>query len=181
MKNLSNEQIMDYLDGALSPSEQAQVEAHLKEHTEDAALVREMQFALGAVKEWNLEEDLRVGENFWPALRDQLGPAPKRSLWGRMVTSLNRPAAPQANVPLARAPRWSLGAAVAAAAIGLGVLFLAPQNSQTPAVADLSPADEAFITQSLQQHEAYVESAPIAGDTDAAETGAEDDEDDSIR
>ena len=79
MNRLSNDQIMDYLDSALSPSEMARVEKHLKTNAEDAELVSELRFAMGAAKEWHQSEPLQVSENFWPKLRDNLGPAPRRS------------------------------------------------------------------------------------------------------
>ena len=170
MKRLSNEQIMDYLDGTLNATERAQIETHLKTNAEDAATVRELQFALSATSDLRDAEPLRVSENFWPRLRDNLGPAPKRSWW----SSLLKGAAPQA------APRakWGLGAAFAAIALALamGAMMLAPQNASTPAVAtDMTSADIAFAQQSVQKHEAYVTSQAVPGDTSARETGADED------
>ncbi|RYG58473.1 hypothetical protein EON80_27015, partial [bacterium] len=80
MTQLSNEQIMDYLDGTLSPSETARVEEHLKNNAEEAQMVNELRFAMGAAKEWHESEPLTVSDNFWPKLRDNLGPAPKRGV-----------------------------------------------------------------------------------------------------
>lgn len=179
MKRLTNEQIMDYLDGALSPEERAVVEAHLIAHPEDAECVRELQFALGAMKEWHHSDELRVSENFWPTLREQLGPAPQRSWWSRVSKSLNQRA--ESLVVSPRASRWSLGAAVAAAVVALGLLFFAPQNASTPVVADLTPADEAFITEMVQQHETFVQSQPMPGERASTPVEADEPEDDSIR
>ena len=169
MKRLSNEQIMDYLDGTLSAAERAQVEAHLRDHAEDAETVRELQFAMGAAKDWHNEDELRVSENFWPNLRDNLGPAPKRSWW----SSLLKGAAPAAAPAKAK---WGLGAAFAAIALALamGAMMLAPQNATNPAVAtDITTADEAFIKQSVQKHQEYVAKDATPGDTSAREVGAD--------
>ena len=171
MKRLSNEQIMDYLDGTSSAAERAQVESHLKNNAEDAATVRELQFAMGAAKEWHGADELRVSENFWPNLRDNLGPAPKRSWWSNLVKSA-RPA------PVAPRAKWGMGAAFAAIALALamGAMLFAPQNATNPAVAtEITSADKAFIQQSVQKHEAYVTSQAVPGDTSARETGADED------
>ena len=168
MKRLSNEQIMDYLDGTLSAAERTQIESHLASHAEDAATVSELQFAMNAVQEFHANDEMRVSENFWPNLRDNLGPCPKRSWW----SSLLKGAAPQA------APRakWGLGAAFAAIALALamGAMMMAPQNATTPAVA-ITRADEAFIQQSVQKHEAYVTSQAAPGDSSARDNGADED------
>ena len=171
MKRLSNEQIMDYLDGTLSASERAQVESHLASNAEDAATVRELQFAMTAAQSWHADDEMRVSQNFWPNLRDNLGPAPKRSWW----SSLLKGAAPQT----APQQKWGLGAAFAAVvlAIAMGAMMFAPQNATTPVVAhnDMTPADLAFVQQSAAKHEAYVTSQATPGDTSARETGADED------
>ena len=172
MKRLSNEQMMDYLDGTLSAAERAQVEAHLKGNAEDAETVRELQFAMSAAQDWHAADELRVGENFWPKLRDNLGPAPKRSWWSNLLKS----ASPTAVA--APKSKWSLGAAFAAIAlaIAMGAMLMAPQNATNPAVAgDISAADKMFIQQSVQKHEDYVASQSVPGDTSARETGADED------
>ena len=168
MKRLSNEQIMDYLDGTLSAAERAEVESHLNNSAEDAETVRELQFAMSATRDWHAADELRVSENFWPHLRDNLGPAPRRSWW----SSLLKGAAP--------APRakWGLGAAFAAIAlaIAMGAMMFSPQSAVTPTVAnDITSADQAFIQQSVQKHEAYVTSQAVPGDTSALDTGADED------
>ena len=169
MKRLSNEQIMDYLDGTLSAAERVQVEAHLRDSAEDAETVRELQFAMSAARDWHAEDELRVSENFWPQLRDNLGPAPKRSWW----SSLLHGAAPSATPARAK---WGLGAAFAAIAlaIAMGAMMLAPQSATTPVVATpMTSADEAFIKQSVQKHQEYVAKDNTPGDTSAREVGAD--------
>ena len=170
MKRLSNEQIMDYLDGTLSAAERAKVEAHLNSNAEDAETVRELQFAMSAAQDWHAADEMRVSENFWPNLRDNLGPAPKRSWWSSLLKGANPVAAPRA--------KWSVGAAFAAVAlaIAMGAMFFAPQNATNPAIAgDISAADKMFIQQSVQKHEDYVASQSVPGDTSARETGADED------
>lgn len=169
MKRLSNEQIMDYLDGTLGASERAHIESHLASHAEDAATVRELQFAMSAAQSWHAEDEMRVSENFWPNLRDNLGPCPKRSWWSNLLKG----AAP---APVAPKAKWGLGAAFAAVAlaIAMGAMMLAPQSATTPAVATkITTADEAFIKQSAQKHEAYVTSQAAPGDTNARDNGAD--------
>ena len=171
MNRLSNEQIMDYLDGTLSAAESARVESHLRDSAEDAETVRELQFAMSAARDWHNEDELRVSDNFWPQLRDNLGPAPKRSWWSSLLHGASPSAAP------AKA-KWGLGAAFAAIAlaIAMGAMMLAPQNATNPAVAtDITKADEAFIQQSVQKHKDYVTDKAAPGDTTVRETGADED------
>ena len=168
MKRLSNEQIMDYLDGTLSAAERVQVETHLASHAEDAATVRELQFALSAAQDFRESDEMRVSENFWPNLRDNLGPVPKRSWW----SSLLKGAAPQ-TAPKAK---WGLGAAFAAIALALamGAMMMAPQSATPPVIATtITSADEAFIAQSAAKHEAYVTSQAAPGDSSARDNGAD--------
>ena len=168
MKRLSNEQIMDYLDGTLGADERARVDAHLQTNAEDAETVRELQFALNATQAWHAQDELRVSENFWPQLRDNLGPAPKRSWWSNLVSGT------RGGLAAKPATRWSMGAALAAIVLALGAMLFAPQNASTPAIAtDISAADKAFIQQSVQKHEAYVTSQNAPGDASARETGAD--------
>lgn len=175
MKRLSNEQIMDYLDGTLSVAERANVEAHLRDNAEDAATVRELQFAIGATKEWHATDELRVSENFWPNLRDNLGPAPKRSWWSSLLKSAS-PAPITVSAPKAK---WGMGAAFAAIALALamGAMLFSPQSATNPAIAttDITSADKAFIQQSVQKHEAYVTSQASPGDTNVRDNGADED------
>lgn len=173
MNRLSNEQIMDYIDGTLSPSELLRVEEHLKSHAEDAQMVAELRFAMGAARQWHESEPLQVSANFWPQLRDNLGPAPQRSAWSKLKNQVAGAFGPS------RAMRLSLGAAFAVIAIAASALLFSPQNSTPQAVA-LSDADKTFIQQSVQKHEAYVQSQPVPGDASNFETGAEEDNEPQI-
>lgn len=173
MNRLSNDQIMDFLDGTLSPDETARIETHLKSHAEDAEIVAELRFALGAAKEWHQSEPLQVSENFWPKLRDNLGAAPQRSAWSKLKNQVAGAFGPS------RAARLSLGAALAVIAIAASALLFAPQNSTHQAVA-ISEADRTFIQQSVKKHEAYLKTQPAPGDTSNLETGAEDDNEPEI-
>ncbi len=173
MNRLSNDQIMDYLDGTLSPTEASNVENHLKTHAEDAQMVAELRFAMGAAKEWHQSDPLQVSENFWPKLRDNLGPAPKRSAWSQLKNQVASVFGPS------RAAKMSFGAALAVIAIAAGALLFSPQNATNQAIA-LSDADKTFIQQSVKKHEAYVQSQPAPGDASSLETGAEEDNEPEI-
>ncbi|PQV64863.1 Putative zinc-finger [Abditibacterium utsteinense] len=173
MNRLSNDQIMDYLDGTLSPSETARVDNHLKNHAEDAQMVDELRFAMGAAKQWHESEPLQVSENFWPQLRENLGPVPQRSAWSKLKNQVAGAFGPS------RAARLSLGAAFAIIAIAASALLFSPQSATNQAVA-LSDADKTFIQQSVQKHEAYVQSQPAPGDASSLETGAEEDNEPEI-
>lgn len=165
---------MDYLDGALSPDEKARVEQHLASHAEDAELMHDLKMALGAAKEWHESEPLQVGQNFWPALRDNLGPAPKRSAWSKLRNQMAGAFSPSP------ATRISMGAALAAVVLAMSAFLFAPQNASKPAVADLSAADKMFIQQSVEKHEVYVQSAPLPGDASTFETGEDDENEPEI-
>lgn len=169
MKRMTNDQIMDYLDGTLDSSEMARVETHLQQNAEDAQLVAELRFALGAVKEWHAGEPMQVKENFWPQLRDNLGPAPQRSAWSQLKNQVAGVFGPS------RAARLSFGAALAAIAIAASALLFSPKNATQTAVA-LSEADKTFIQESLQKHEAYLQIQPAPGDASSLETGEDDNE-----
>lgn len=173
MNCLSNEQIMDYIDGTLAPSDFVRVEEHLKSHAEDAQMVAELRFAMGAAQQWHESEPLQVSANFWPQLRDNLGPAPQRSAWSKLKNQVAGAFGPS------RATRLSLGAAFAVIAIAASALLFSPQNATNQAIA-LSDADETFIRQSVQKHEAYVQSQPAPGDASSLETGAEEDNEPEI-
>ncbi len=177
MTRLSSEQIMDYLDGTLPPEERVRVESHLQGSAEDRELVDELRFATQSLHDFNaLEygaEPMRTSEKFWPELRDKLGPPPKRGFFRQISKLLNRAGASKPAV------RYSFGAAFAALVLALGFFMAAPKNAQPTAVADITTADQQFIQQSLQQHETYVQSAPVAGDVSAVETGADEATDDT--
>ena len=178
MTRLSNEQIMDFLDGTLSSEEAARIESHLKQSAEDRELVDELRFATQSLHEFNTAEygaePLRVSDNFWPELRGKLGPAPKRGFLRQLAKSFNGAGAAKPAV------RYSFGAALAALTLALGMLMFAPKNATAPLVADeMTQADKNFVQQSLKQHETYVQSAPVAGDVTAAENGSDEGDDDA--
>ena len=176
MTRLSNEQIMDYLDGTLSPQEAARIESHLQASAEDRELVDELRFATQSLHDFNVAqygaEPMRASENFWPELRGKLGPAPKRGFFRQLSTSFNGAGARKPAV------RYSFGAAFAALVLALGALFFAPKNATHQALA-LTPADQTFIQQSLKQHESYVQSAPVAGDVSAIDSSTDEGDDNS--
>lgn len=177
MTRLSNEQIMDYLDGTLSPQEIARIESHLQANAEDQELVDELRFATQSLHDFNaLEygaEPMRASDNFWPELRGKLGPAPKRGFFRQLATSFNGTGARKPAV------RYSFGAAFAALVLALGALFLAPKSATHMAQAEITQADKNFIQQSLKQHESYVQSAPVAGDVSAMDTSTDEGDDDA--
>jgi len=178
MKRLTNDQIMDYLDGVLAPDEVLRLEAHLQQNVEDAELVRELRFASVATQDLRTNEEYRVSENFWPQLRDKLGPAPRRSPLRRLSLSLIKALNPVTGN--SRGGRYSVGAALAAIVLALGLSFFGPKNTvDQPRAQDLpSPADMAFIQSSTDRHDAYVAAEPvIPGDASVRETGADDEED----
>jgi anti-sigma factor RsiW len=146
--------MLDYADGKLEEPRLAAVKAHLQSHAEDAQLLADMKLAGAALRDWDAQLPARASENFWPQLREQLPPQPGRSLLRQMgFKGLALPSL-----------RLSLGAAIAAAVIAMIVFMSAPQQSVNPTSAsDLTPADQAFVTQSLQRHEAYAAGQPMNG------------------
>lgn len=169
MKKLSEEKLVDYVDGALSPEEQAHVEAYLRENPEEAELVELMRMAMPAVKDWHESEPLRVSENFWPKLRDNLGPAPQRGLLSKLRNQVAGAFAP-------RATRLSFGVAAVAVVLALSAFWFAPQGTVQNSVATpITAADRSFMKVSREKHEAYLRAQPIApGDASIQETGADD-------
>ena len=79
MKRLNNNDIMDYLDGALSPQRQSEIEAHLQSNSEDAELVNDLKMAQMALVEWDKSEPVRASDDFWIKVREQLPAQPKRN------------------------------------------------------------------------------------------------------
>jgi anti-sigma factor RsiW len=176
MTQLPFEQIMDYLDGTLSSAETARIEEHLKNNAEDAQMVNDIRFAMGTTQDLRESETWQVSENFWPKLRDNLGPAPKRSLLSNLRKSMS------SMFGTSPAARFSVGAATVAIVIAMGAFLFAPQNATSPVVAGpkMTQADQMFIQQAVQKHEAYVQSQPAPGDVSSIETGAEDDNEPEI-
>jgi anti-sigma factor RsiW len=169
MTKLTEEMMVDYVDGGLSPVQRAKVEAYLAAHPEEAELVENIRFAMGATKEWHEEEPLRVSENFWPNLREQLGPPPQRSPWRKFANQVSGLFGTRA------AGRISVGAAFAAIVIAMAFSAFGPERGRQVATASLTAQDKAFIHLSKERHEAYMRSAPLVpGDARSVETGADD-------
>jgi len=172
MKRLTEQQVMEYLAGELTPADKTRYEAHLAQSAEDAEQIGELQFALSALREWDESEPLRVSQNFWPQLRDQLGPPPQRSAWSKLRNQF---------LGLAGSPsrtRLSVGVAVATVVVAMGAFLFSPTHSTNQAQATpLTAADTAFVQSSVAQHADYVRHPLHPGDEAAYETGA--DENDS--
>lgn len=170
MKKLNNEDIMDYLDGALDASRLAAFEEHLRSNAEDAQLVAEMKMAMSALHE-EAAEPVRVSADFWPKLREKLPEKPRRS-W---INSL-----------AAQAGAWvwpshsKLGLSVRVAAvavfIAMAAFLFAPKQAVQHSEAGNKPTtdDIAFIRKSVGRDAEYRKAAP--GDTRNAEHGDEDGE-----
>jgi anti-sigma factor RsiW len=149
---ISNEDLMNYVDGTLTAGQVSRVEEHLRAHPEDAELVSEMKLAVQALHDWDAAEPVQVSADFWPRLRDKLPAKPGRSLW-RKVGELVWPS------------QSRLGLSVRAAAVVVAaILFMAASwFSPKQAVHQVSAnADDVFIQQSLQKHSAYVQSQPLS-------------------
>ncbi len=174
MTRLTNEQIMDFLDNACTPEERTRIESHLKTNQEDAELVNELRFAMTAAKDWHESEPVQVSENFWPKLRDNLGPVPSRGILSSFQKSMRQ------MFGTSPATRLSFGVATAAVVVAMGIFLFAPQNAQQPVMAAQPTAqDMEFIQQSVKQHDAFVATSPVAGDVSTLETGADDVEEDA--
>jgi hypothetical protein len=127
-----------------------------------------MRLAMPAVKDWHESEPLRVSENFWPELRDKLGPVPQRSLFSKLRNQVLGVFGPS------RTTRLSFGVAAVAIVLALGAFWFAPQGARQPAVA-ITKADLNFVKASRERHEAYLRSQPVTpGDSSVQESGADD-------
>jgi len=180
MNKINTEELMDYLDGQLDGARGAAVEAYLRENAEEAQLIAEMKLASQALQDWDSTLPVQVSENFWPQLRDKL-PAQPGNSWMRRLGM--KPAATTSQSWALPTLRLSIGAAVMAALIAMAVFMSAPQQSVAPAQAGLTAEEEAFITQSLQRHEAYSVTQPGSigvtvspGDRQSSENGEDEDE-----
>lgn len=164
---MTNEVLMDYVDGTLDAARLAQVEAHLRQNAEDAQMVSDMKMALGALHDWNESEPVHASANFWPALRDKLPAQPGRGGLGAMTSRAGEWLWPR------RAPlRFSAGIAALAVFIALAASFLSPQQAvHTVSAKDLTPADMMFIRQSVARHDAYVTSQSLGGGMSSLRSG----------
>ena len=85
MKQLSNEELMDYMDGALGEARQAEVEAHLASCPADAQLLSDLRMAQVALVEWDAHElQMEAARpnrgDFWVKVREQLPLEEKRTM-----------------------------------------------------------------------------------------------------
>lgn len=166
MKRLTNEELMDYMDGTLSAARLAEIEQHLASSPEDAELVADLKMAQKALIEWDEAEPVRAGEDFWPKLRDKLpaqpGRNPLRALGSRLSGWL---------WPAHSRMGMSLRVAVVAAVLAIAAAMFAPQQTKHQVIANngstvtstLTPEDRSFIRKSLERHSAYESSQPWAG------------------
>ncbi|HVF85351.1 MAG TPA: hypothetical protein VM821_05185 [Abditibacteriaceae bacterium] len=154
---ITQDDMMNWVDGTLDVARREEVEEYLAQHREDAELLADMKDALNALHDWNTAEPVAVGDNFWPRLREQL---PERAGGQGVRGGVSRLA--QWLWPQKKAWRIS-GAAAAFAVLAIMLaLNLAPENA-TPRVeaAALSASERQFIRQSLVQHRAYAAVEPL--------------------
>lgn len=172
---MTNELLIDYLDGTLDDARRGAVEAHLQTNAEDAALVAEIRAAQVALQEWSEAEPVRASDDFWIKVRNQLPAKPGRTSIGARVLNWLWPR---------QAGGFALPARVAAVALAvvMALSLFTPREATHTATADLSPSDHAFITLSVQRHSAYIATQPLAGSDPALSDGRNGDgdgEDDS--
>lgn len=175
---ITNDFLMDYVDGTLDDSTRAAVEAHLSGNLEDAELVASMKMALGALHEWDAAEPVAVREDFWPRLREKLPANPQRNPLRALAARAQAWLWPS-HSPL----RLSTRVAAIAVVIAMAAALFSPKQATRQVQADsLSSADKMFIQQSLKRHSAYVSSQPVApltlppGDGRNADGDGEDEE-----
>ena len=141
MKRLSNNDIMDYLDGAFSPQRQSEIEAHLQSNEEDAELVNDLKMAQMALVEWDKSEPVRASDDFWIKVREQLPAQPQRSPIRGWLSQLGA-----ALWPSYSPVKMTLRVAAVAALLALLSMFLTPDQSKHVGVAD-TPATQQLTKQ----------------------------------
>ena len=176
MKRLNNTDIMDYLDGTLSPARVAEVEAHLRENAEDAEIVADLKMAQSALLDWDASEPIQVSQDFWPTLRDKLpAQAPRRAWWRQLGMAL---------WPTQSRVGTAIRVAMVAAFLAIAAALFTPEQARQNAVATRDPKaltteERAFIERSIQNHDNYSTSQPLGtnvdkrGDVGSAENGDE--------
>jgi len=172
---MTNELLMDYVDGTLDAARLAAVEAHLAKNAEDAEMVANMKMALGALHDWNDAEPVMASENFWPRLREKLPAQPPRSLFRSVGARMHEWLWP-ANSTL----RLSTRVAAIAILVAMAVALFSPKGAQHRVEA-LTPSDKTFIEQAVKRHSAYVSSQPATAPAlpgDGANTDGDDDDGD---
>jgi anti-sigma factor RsiW len=155
MKRLSNEELMDYLDGALSESQRAGVEAHLATCADDAQLLADLRMAQSALREWDAHEAVLEASqpsrgDFWVKVREQLPLEEKRVASPGLLSKMAAWFFPTQS-PMQMSLRGG-AIAVAVAIIAMLATWFGPQQTQyrvtaqkpTPA-RQLSPQERAEI------------------------------------
>jgi len=175
---MTNELLMDYVDGTLDAARLAAVEAHLAKNAEDAEMVANMKMALGALHDWDAAEPVKASENFWPRLREKLPAQPPRSAFRGAASRIGEWLWPS-HSPL----RLSTRVAAVAVLIAMAFAMFSPKQATRRVVAVsppvLSQSDKMFIQQSVKRHSAYVSAAPAMPTGDGANTDGDDEDDDT--
>ena len=162
---ITNELLMDYLDGTLDEARHTAMELHLQSNADDAALVADIRSAQMALQEWNEAEPVRASDDFWIKVRTQLPAKPGRSSVGARVMGWLWPQ---------QAGGFALPARVAALALAVVMaltLFSPRDATHTVNASPLSDSDRAFVAQSMQQHTAYVAIQPLSASDQALNDG----------
>lgn len=188
---IREEELLDYIDGTLDPSRHADVEAHLAQDAEVAALLSDMPHAMDALRDWSENEPAST-RDLWPQIREQL-PARAGSPIGRMLprparkSTIARESKPSlANALFGAQSAWRVSARVAMVAVfvALAAFLFSPRKAIDNASAEqLTPAEQTFIQQSVQRHAAYetvrsVNGATVAGAISTGDGRSSDGEDD---
>lgn len=142
--------LSEYTDGRLNAERRDQVQAHLTQCADCAALVRDFG-ALGGllrglpVSQTSPQFEARLAERL-----AQAGSPPQQAPWLRRLGALLRPQ------PLLWRPALALGAA--AAAIAGMIAFQHPNPPMEP----LPLPEGALVTHCVQQHRSYVGAQPLS-------------------
>jgi len=125
MKQLNANEMIDFLDGTLTPERMAQVEAHLQNNVEDAALIADLKMAHESLIDLEAAEPIRASDDFWIKVRNGLPErAPKRSFFS------------QARGWFAPSPmRLSVGIAAIVAFLAIAFSAFGPNQSKNTTVA----------------------------------------------
>ena len=164
MKRLNNNDIMDYLDGALSSQRQSEIEAHLQSNAEDAELVNDLKMAQMALVEWDKSEPVRASADFWIKVREQLPAQPQRSPIRGWLSQLGA-----ALWPSYSPVKMTLRVAAVAALLALLSMFLTPDQSKHLSVAD-DPAPTQQLTE--KQRNEILNREPVKRPTTTVRPGA---------
>lgn len=151
---LNESHILDYLDEKLNPSDNDAIESKLNHDQDKSDEVDDARIAMQALHDLASSEQIEVSSDFWPRLREQLpSKPPKRSVWDSIAANAAHWVWPSSS-------KWAVSARVAlvVAALAMTALWLGPQRTITHSSA-ISTSEQAFISRSLQQHEAYLDDA----------------------